>query len=185
MADEYEIINPGEWLLREGLVRETHRRLTREGLLLASRSADGKLNPMTIGWAVFGNIWGRSMMVVLVRPSRFTYQCLETARDYTVNVMPADMADVADYCGTTSGRSLDKMVEKRLTERPSQHIASGGIAEANIIFECRVVHKNDVEQPAFTGDIISHYYPEDDFHRVYFGEILSVAVKRDFLASLA
>jgi flavin reductase (DIM6/NTAB) family NADH-FMN oxidoreductase RutF len=182
---EHEIIKPSEWLLQPGLARETNLRLTHEGILLASRSSAGKLNPMTIGWGVFGAIWGRAMFLVLVRPSRFTYECLEATGDFTVNVMPADMPDVPDYCGTTSGRSIDKMAEKHLTERPSDHITSGGVAEANIIFECRVVHKHDVQQPAFTGDIISHYYPEGDFHRVYYGEILSVAVRQAFLASLS
>ena len=167
-------LKPDEWLNHPGLARETYERMTHEGILLASLDRQGKLNPMTIGWGVFGLIWGRPVFEVLVRSSRYTYQCIEHTGDYTVNVMPEALKDVAESCGTTSGRDVDKMAAKELTTLTSKHIASGGIAEANIVFECKVVHHNDVQEPTFTEEIISHYYPEGDFHRVYFGQILLV-----------
>ena len=167
-------LKPDEWLNHPGLARETYERMTHEGILLASLDRQGKLNPMTIGWGVFGLIWGRPVFEVLVRPSRYTYQCIEHTGDYTVNVMPEALKDVAEFCGTTSGRDVDKMAANELTTLTSKHIASGGIAEANIVFECKVVHHNDVQEPAFNKEIISHYYPKGDFHRVYFGQILLV-----------
>ncbi len=170
-------LNPTLWLKHPQLARETYERLTSEGLLLAASRPDGRLNPMTIGWGTFGAIWGRPMFLVLVRPSRFTYSCIEAAQDFTVNVLPHAMQDVADYCGTTSGRAIDKMAEKALTALPSRRVASAGIAQANIIYECKVVHHNDVQQPAFPEEILSNYYPEGDFHRVYFGQILNVSVE--------
>ncbi len=173
-------VDPNEWLSHPALVRETYRRMTREGILIAAPDARGRLNPMTIGWGVFGLIWGRPVFQVLVRPSRYTYGCIERAGDYTVNVLPEDMADVATFCGTKSGRDVDKMAQLDLTLLPSKHIRSAGIAEANIAFECTVVHHNDVLQPTFPDEIITNYYPEGDFHRVYFGQILAVSVDKAF-----
>ena len=71
-----------DWLKRAGLAWETYQRLTQEGILLAVRDRQGKLNAMTIGWGLFGGIWGRPMFAVLVRPSRYTYDCLEHTGDF-------------------------------------------------------------------------------------------------------
>ena len=174
-------IDPSDWLGHARLVREVYGRLTAEGILIAAADESGRLNPMTIGWAVFGRIWGRPMFPVLVRPSRYTYRCIEHTGDFTVNVMPPELADVVGACGKTSGRSLDKIAAHGLKVLPSRHIGSGGLAEANIVLECRVVHRNDVQPPSFAPDIIASYYPEGDFHRVYFGHVLGVSIREGFL----
>ena len=173
-------LDPSAWLEHPALPRETHARLVNEGIIIAAPDAGGRLNPMTIGWGVFGTIWGRPIFQVLVRPSRYTYECIENTGDYTVNVLPPDLAHVANTCGTQSGRDIDKMSACELTPLPSQHITSAGIAEANIVFECRVVHFNDVQGPTFPSDIASNYYPEGDYHRIYFGQILNLSVERAF-----
>ncbi|MHC4093622.1 MAG: flavin reductase family protein [Planctomycetota bacterium] len=178
-------LDPNEWLDQPALARETYARMTSEGILIVSLHETGRLNPMTIGWGTFGLIWGRPMFQVLVRPSRYTYECLEHTGDYTVNVMPAELSDTTTRCGTTSGRDLDKMAQNELTALPSRHIKSAGLAQANIVFECRVVHYNDVKAPTFPDEIVTNYYPEGDFHRVYFGQILAVSVRQQFFARIS
>ena len=73
------------------------------------------------------------------------------------------------------------MAEQKLTLLPSKHIRSGGIAEANIIFECKVVQRNDVVPDNFAPEIVSEYYPQGDFHRAYYGQILGLSVKQEAL----
>ena len=55
--------------------------LARPGLLLAATKRSGASNVMTIGWGTLGIIWGRKIFVVLVRPSRYTYQFIEDSGD--------------------------------------------------------------------------------------------------------
>jgi flavin reductase (DIM6/NTAB) family NADH-FMN oxidoreductase RutF len=172
-------VAPEKWLEHPALARETYQRMANEGILLASLGADEKLNPMTIGWGVFGWIWGLPIFTVLVRPSRYTYDCIEAAGDFTVNVQRADRKDIPGLCGTLSGRDRDKMAELGLTPLPSRRITSPGIAECPIVFECKMVHKNDVLPPELTGEIKNLYYPKGDFHRIYFGRILAVSVDQE------
>ena len=174
-------IAPAEWLDQPNLVRETHQRLTREGILMAVADADGKLNPMTIGWGVFGCIWGRDIFVTMVRPSRYTYECIEHTGDYTVNVLPAALQDAAASCGTVSGRDQDKLAINGLTPVPSQHIRSAGIAEASIVFECKVVHHNDLAPDTLPHEITAQYYPLPDHHRIYYGQILRVSASTELV----
>jgi flavin reductase (DIM6/NTAB) family NADH-FMN oxidoreductase RutF len=174
-------LKPEEWIDHPALAREAHNRMANDGILLASLDPSGRLNPMTIGWGVFGWIWGRPIFTVLVRPSRYTYGCIESTGDFTVNVQPADRKDVADFCGTQSGREHDKMTALELTSLPSRRIKSPGIAECLLVFECRVTAKSDILPPEITEDVKGHYYSEGDYHRVYFGQIMAVSVEQDFL----
>ena len=75
-------------------------RLAHGGLLLASTRSGGQSNVMTIGWATVGVVWGLPVMVVLVRPSRYTYGFMEESGVFTVNVPTPDMTEYVALCGT-------------------------------------------------------------------------------------
>lgn len=177
-------LQPEKWMDHPELARVTHERMAGEGILLASLDSNGKLNPMTIGWGVFGWIWGQPIFTVLVRPSRYTFGCIEATRDFTVNVQPADRDDIANLCGTVSGRDRNKLDDLDLTPLPSGKIKSPGIVQCPIVFECKVVHANDVVPGSLSQDIQNEFYPEGDFHRLYFGRILAVSVERTLMESL-
>ncbi|HID95681.1 MAG TPA: flavin reductase family protein [Candidatus Latescibacteria bacterium] len=153
-----------------------------DGLLLTSVDKKGEPNVMTIGWGSIGRIWGKPMFVVLVRPSRFTYGLIEETGEFTVNVPPKELAEAVAFCGSVSGRDHDKFKEKGLTPLPGRLVKSPLIEECVLHYECKVVHKNDVIPGELAPDIIPEFYPKDDYHRVYFGEIISVYASRDIKA---
>ena len=148
------------------------------GILLVSNNPQGRPNPMTIGWGTVGVVWGRPMFVALVRPSRYTYECLEHSGDFTINVQPKDRKDWVDLCGSVSGRDRDKLAELGLTAVPAKHVSTPIIKECRIHYECRVVHHNDIILGNLEEDIISEYYPERDHHRVYYGQILRSCIEK-------
>ena len=155
-------------------IKETLNAL-KSGLLLVSADKGGRPNVMTIGWGTIGVIWGRPMFVVMVRPSRFTYGFIEQSGDFTVNFPPGEMAETVAFCGSVSGRDHDKFKERGLTPATARSVKSPLIEECLVHYECKVVHKNDVLPPEVSVDIVSEFYPEDDFHRVYFGQIVRVS----------
>lgn len=148
--------------------------LAGDGLLLGSYDDAGKANVMTIGWTALGSIWGLPMAVVLVRPSRYTYGCIEHSGAFTVNVPTAAMAETCASCGSKSGRDTDKFAECRLTAERGATVNAPVIAECPIVYECTVVHTNDVIPERLDGEIASSAYPAGDYHRVFFGKILAV-----------
>lgn len=153
--------------------QDTIQRLREDGLLLVTAGAGGKPNVMTIGWGAIGSIWGRPVWIVLVRPSRYTYSRLEEVPEFTVNVPPKELAAAVAHCGTVSGRAHDKFQEMRLTTAPSRQVRPPVIAECVIHYECRVLHRNDLVPDALVQAVRDEFYPQDDFHRVYFGEIVA------------
>lgn len=161
-------------------LREATAALTQDGALLVSVDAGGKPNPMTIGWGTIGVIWGKPIYICLVRPSRYTYGCLEATGDFTVNIPYPEHAQEVLFCGTRSGRDTDKYAECGFTPLASGTVTSPGIAECGLTYECRVVHHNDLIPENLTREIVTSAYPTGDFHRCYFGEILRTVVDEDF-----
>jgi flavin reductase (DIM6/NTAB) family NADH-FMN oxidoreductase RutF len=159
--------------------RETVKALANPGLLLAARGARGGANAMAIGWGAVGVVWGRPTFVVLVRPSRYTYGLIETAGDFTVNVMSREHAAAVQHCGSVSGRRGDKLAQCGLTTIPGLKVSSPALDAAVIIYECRVIHANDVIPEKLDAEVAAACYPKGDFHRLYYGEILCVRAEPD------
>ncbi len=149
---------------------KTLEKLAGGGLLLASTRRDGRSNVMTIGWATVGIIWGLPMMLVMVRPSRYTYQFIEDSRLFTVNVPAEGMKDFVNLCGTRSGRDVDKLAQ--VATSTGQKVNCVTIDQCPLVYECRVVHWNDVQPDVLAPEIVSSAYSRGDFHRVYYGQIM-------------
>jgi flavin reductase (DIM6/NTAB) family NADH-FMN oxidoreductase RutF len=154
-------------------MQETIRAFKESRVLLVSRGKQGPPNAMAIGWGQIGIVWGRPIFTVLVRPSRYTYKLIEEAGDFTVNVVPPQLKELVQYCGTTSGRDHDKFREKGLTAIPSSKIKAPLIKECILHYECKIIYKNDLIPSELETTVIPGFYPKGDFHRVYLGEILA------------
>ena len=149
--------------------------LMARGLLLSAYDASGRANAMTIGWGAVGNIWSMPVWVVLVRPSRYTYECIEQAGCFAVNVPGPELQPAIDICGTKSGRDGDKLAEAGLTTEKGTNVSAPIIAECPIVYECQVVHRNDVQPDALVRELQEGPYANGDYHRVYFGKILAAS----------
>lgn len=150
-------------------------RLAKGGLLLASTRHDGQSNAMTIGWATVGIIWGLPVMMVLVRPSRYTYGFIEESKVFTVNVPSAHMGDFVNFCGTRTGRDIDKLAQ--VATSPAQTVLSVTVDDCPLVYECQVVHWNDIRPDALAAEVSARAYPKGDFHRLYYGQILGTFAK--------
>jgi flavin reductase (DIM6/NTAB) family NADH-FMN oxidoreductase RutF len=150
-----------------------------EGLLLVTLGADGKPNVMTIGWGTIGAIWARPMFIVLVRPSRHSYTLIEQVSDFTVNVLPKELAAAARLCGGVSGRGHDKFKEAHLTPVPSREVRAPVIKECVVHYECRIVNRTDFPPDNLAQSMRESFYRQGDFHRVYFGEIVACYADED------
>jgi flavin reductase (DIM6/NTAB) family NADH-FMN oxidoreductase RutF len=151
--------------------RETLGKLDGDGILLV---AGDPPNPMTIGWATIGHIWHKTVMTVLVRPTRHTFGLMENAGDFSVCVLPDNFLHELNLCGTKSGRDLDKIELCHFSVEKCLKADAFFLAESTIHYECRIIHKHRLDQSTLDPKIISRYYPLKDFHMVYYGEILGV-----------
>lgn len=147
------------------------------GALLTVKSKE-KLNTMTIGWATFGRIWNKPILTVLVRFSRFTHEIISNADSFTVSFsMDETLRQAMNICGTKSGRDIDKFKECGLTPVHVDEVQSPYIAEGDLHFICKIVYKNTLEPELLSEEIKERWYKDNDYHGIYYGEVLKVLVK--------
>ena len=142
-------------------------------LLAAGDFKAGKFNAMTISWGSLGTMWNRPFVQVVVRPTRYTHQFMEGYPSFTLSAYPADYHPALDLLGSKSGRDLDKIKASGLTPSASTRVAAPSFAEAELVIECRKIYFDDLEPGHFMADYIQKMY-RNDFHRIYFGEIVAI-----------
>ena len=147
-----------------------------KGVLLTTQ-ADGEVNSMTIGWGTFGVEWGKPLFVAFVRPCRYTHEMIEATGEFTVNIPMGDAGKILGFCGTKSGRDVDKITEMGLTLVESGNVSVPGIKELPLTLECKKLYKLKQDTAGIPQDIQARYYPADgqgnqDFHFAYYGEIV-------------
>jgi len=142
----------------------------KRGAFLTVKAGDN-LNTMTIGWAAIGYAWRRPVLMVLVRKTRHTFGIIEKAADFTVTAPMTYMREAITFCGSKSGRDVDKYKECGLKLADGQQTLSPVIKTPGIHLECRIVHKAAMD-PAYLDQELQGLYPAKDYHTVYFGEIL-------------
>jgi flavin reductase (DIM6/NTAB) family NADH-FMN oxidoreductase RutF len=147
----------------------------RGGLLAAGDFASGSFNFMTVGWGSVGYFWRRPLAMIMVRPSRYTYEFVEKYPDFTLNLLPAEYARQVAWCGAHSGRTEDKAKATGLTPTASRSVAAPCFAEAELVLECRKAYWAELEPAHFLADFIESNYPAKDYHRLYLGEILAAS----------
>jgi flavin reductase (DIM6/NTAB) family NADH-FMN oxidoreductase RutF len=131
---------------------------------------------MTIGWGEVGRVWSRPVFTVLVRRSRYTYGCLLASESFTVNVpAPGKLQEELLFCGTKSGRDLDKVASCGLTLVEGKKVATPVLAECTLHYECKVILRKQLAREDLSDPgILAQYYPNDDHHMIVIGEILAV-----------
>lgn len=169
------LIDPAQIVLRPFHV------LDEEWALLATGTSPPNL--MTVSWGGLGTLWERPMVTVYVRPVRHSYRCLETHAEYTLNFLPHDEFQTAlDFCGSASGRDVDKWEETGLTAVASSRVAVPRVVEAALTLECRVVSTFDLDPARFKDPAIDALYPDRDYHRAYLGEVLAAWADERFVS---
>ncbi|MBN1105497.1 MAG: flavin reductase family protein [Deltaproteobacteria bacterium] len=133
--------------------------------------AGGHLNTMTIGWGLIGYVWQGPIFMVAVRNSRHTFGIIESATDFTLTFPSGDMQDALMFCGTKSGRDVDKYEACHLKLAAARQVHSPVIETPGLFFECRIVFKSAMD-PKYLDKGYQGLYPAKDYHTLYFGEIV-------------
>ena len=149
-------------------------------LLTAGDFASGAFNTMTVSWGSLGVMWNRPFAQVVVRPVRHTFGFTEKYDSFTLCAFPERWRDALVLLGSKSGRDGNKIAESGLTPEASTRIAAPGFAEAGLVLECRKIYSDDIDPARFLDPSIAVHYPQKDYHRIYFGEIVAIAATAEY-----
>lgn len=146
-------------------------KFTKNGGFLTVRAED-TINAMTVSWWSVGWIWHRPVLTVAVRPTRHTYGLIEIAEDFTLSIPDPDMPEALMTCGTKSGKTVDKFTECNLETIPARASKTPVINIPGIHYECRIILRSPI-QPALMDKELEKLYSNNDYHTMYYGEILN------------
>jgi flavin reductase (DIM6/NTAB) family NADH-FMN oxidoreductase RutF len=140
--------------------------------LVVKSDADDRINTMTIGWVSLGFMWGKPIMTVMVRKSRFTYQLIENASSFTVSIPERDLRKALAICGTESGKKFNKFEKCNLVIQSAKTVNTPIIKIPGQHYECKIVYKSEMKSKNLCQDYLMKNYPNHDLHALYFGEIV-------------
>jgi flavin reductase (DIM6/NTAB) family NADH-FMN oxidoreductase RutF len=125
--------------------------------------SEGKANIITLGMYMSISL-DPTLVCIGVSPKRYSHDLIDESGEFVVNVPSIDLEKEAHFCGTKSGRDVDKFAETGLTPVPAKTVKPPLIKECFGHLECRVV------QSHVCGD-----------HTLFVGEVLSSSVRDDAL----
>lgn len=143
-------------------------------LLTAGNYQNGKYNTMTVAWGALGIMWNKPFAMVVVRPSRYTFEFMNNFPDFTLSAFPKSFKKDLSFLGKNSGRDMDKISQTNLHPVKSEIVASPSFQEAELIIECKKNYWNDLQPENFIDPAIAENFENKDAHRIYFGEILLI-----------
>lgn len=132
-----------------------------------------KYNTMTASWGSLGVMWGRNVSNIVIRPQRYTLEFVEREDYYSLSFFGKEHRDALNYCGSHSGRDVDKEKETGLT--PVFDAEAPYFQQANLVLICRKLHSQLLDPARFIDKSIdAKWYPEQDYHKLFVGEIVRV-----------
>lgn len=142
---------------------------------LLTAGDEDSYNTMTVSWGTMGKLWNKDVCTVFVRPQRYTYGFMEKNQGFTLSVFSDEYKKALSFCGSKSGRDVDKAKETNLT--PLMCKEGMAFEQAEIIINCKKLYVQDMDENAFLDKNIVEKCYTDDYHRIYVGEITEVLMK--------
>lgn len=106
-------------------------------VLISSQGTQGPPNLCTVAWT--GTVASDPpMLSISLRPERHSYGLIKETGEFVVNLPSEQQVFATDYCGVTSGRTVDKWAAMHLTPEPATTVKAPLVAECPVNLECRV-----------------------------------------------
>ena len=164
MAKVFSTIQPDE------ISVNTFKIIGSDWILISAGNIES-YNMMTASWGGFGVLWNKKVCFCFIRPVRYTFEFMEKNQSFTFNFFDPSYKKTLEYCGSISGRDVNKTESTGLT--PIQNdFGSVYFEEASLVLACRKIYFQDINPEHFLDNDIENNYPEEDYHRMYIGEIL-------------
>lgn len=114
-----------------------------------------KSNITTIAWTGIINS-EPPLVYVSIRPSRHSYSIIKELKEFVINIPDEKLVFAVDFCGTKSGKEIDKFKEAKLNKEKAQIVKAPLIKECPINIECKLKEiKNLGSHDMFIGEIVA------------------------------
>ena len=148
--------------------------INKDWMLITAGDAE-KHNTMTASWGGVGELWGKYVSTIYIRPQRYTLEFVEREEYSSLCFFGPEYRQALSLCGSKSGRDVDKDAATGLT--PCFDQAAPYYEQARLVFLCRKLYRQDMEESAFLDKGLLEKWYDNDLHRMFIGEIVKVLEK--------
>ena len=143
---------------------------------LVTAGNKSKCNTMTVSWGGVGVLWGKNVVYIFIRDSRYTKEFIDNGDFFSISFLDNAYRDALNYCGAHSGRDVDKFEEAGLT--PAFRHSIPYPDEANFVILCKKMAAVPITEDSFADSSISNkWYADGDMHTMYVGEIIDLMAR--------
>ncbi len=134
-------------------------------VILVSCSYGGVDNITTLAWT--GTVCSDPPMIsISLRPARYSHELINKSKEFVVNIPDTNMVEICNFCGSNSGRDIDKFEALKLGREEGLKLKTVMIKESPISIECTV------RQTINLGA-----------HDLFIGEVISVNAREEYIYS--
>ena len=144
-------------------------------MLITAGTAD-KCNTMTASWGGLGILWGAPAATCYIRPQRYTKEFVDREDYFTLAFFGEEYRKALSLCGSKSGRDVDKVKECGFTVKTAG-CGAPYFEEAELVLVCRKRFAQPMDPDNIPREIRDKWYPEQDYHTLYVGEIIEVLAR--------
>lgn len=127
--------------------------------LITSHSDSGD-NIITLSW--IGTVCSSPPIVAIgIRKNRFSYSMIKKSGEFVINIPGKNLVRESDFCGTRSGRDVDKFEKTWLTKEKAKMVSAVLIKECPINLECKLIEAIDLgSHTLFLGEVVGTHIDE-------------------------
>jgi len=157
-------------------LQENPFRLIGETWTLVTAGDIDNWNTLTASWGGFGILWNRPVSFIFIRPTRHTFQFLESSAYFTLSFFDESWRPALKHIGTVSGRDHDKAAETGLKPEEFDH-GSVAFEQARLVIVHRKIHAQGIDPASFVDLALEGNYTSGDYHKLFVGEIEKILVR--------
>lgn len=142
--------------MKKNISLEKYSRLINSGcVILVTSKFKRKSNILTVAWHTpVSKI--PPLLAISIAKGHFSYKIIFKSKEFVINVPSARLLKKVKFCGTFSGRNIDKFKDSRLTRLPAEKVGVPLVKECIAHIECKVVKIYSLgDHAVFIGRVVN------------------------------
>jgi len=124
-------------------------------------NAGGKRNAMAAAWHSAIS-FKPPLYGVAVAPKRFTYQLILESKEFGINFVPFEAAELVASVGGSGGKEIDKFIKFDIAEEKSLKTSVPILKDAYAAYECKLVDNRTYGDHVWVvGEIVAVHFIDD------------------------
>ena len=144
--------------------------------MLVTAGNEQKANTMTASWGGMGVMWGKNVVYVVIRQSRYTKEFIDREGTFSLSFLGEKKRSMLKYLGSVSGRTEDKIKEAGVDlhfEKEAPYVD-----QASLVLICRVMSATPLKPEEFIDrEIDGAWYQDKDYHTLYIAEVTDILAR--------